>query len=61
MPKESKKKDSEKSITERLGIDGKTDKTSLNDLTNNDGSEDPRSQLDTGFSNNTNKDDKKLP
>lgn len=61
MPKESKKKDSEKSITERLGIDGKTDKTSLNDLTNNDGSEDPGSQLDTGFSNNTNKDDKKLP
>ena len=61
MPKESKKKDSEKSITERLGIDRKIDKTSLNDLTNNDGSEDPGSQLDTGFSNNTSKDDKKLP
>ena len=61
MPKKSEKKDSEKSITERLGIDEWTDKTSLNDLTNNDGSEDPGSQLDTGFSNNTNKDDKKLP
>lgn len=61
MAEESEKKDSGKSITERLGVNEKTDKTSLNDLTNNDGSEDPGSELDTGFSNNTNKDNKKSP
>lgn len=59
MPIESEKKDSGKSISDRLGINKETDRTALNDLTNNDGSEDPGSELDTEFSKNTNKDNKK--
>ena len=58
LANESEKKDSEKSITDRLGINEKTDRTSLNDLTNNDGSEDPGAELDTEFSNITNKNNK---
>ena len=52
MPQESGKKDSGKSISDRLGINKKTDRTALNDLVNNDGNEDPGSELDTEFSNN---------
>lgn len=48
---ESEKKDFEKSVSEKLGIN-ETNRTALNDLTSNDGSEDPGSQLDTEFSKN---------
>lgn len=52
MSKESEKKDNGKSISARLGIDAKIDKAAFKDLTSNDGSEDPGSELDTVFSNN---------
>lgn len=55
------KKESGKSISDRLGINEKASRTALNDLTNNDGSEDPGAELDTEFSNITNKDNKKIP
>lgn len=57
MPTESEKNDSGKSIADRLGIK-ETDRITLNDLTNNDGSEDPGSELDAEFSNTTNKDNR---
>ncbi len=59
MSKESEQKHKGKSISDRLGIDEKTDRTALNDLTSNDGSEDPGSELDTVFSN-TNKEKNKI-
>ena len=51
------KKDRVKSIADRLGV-SKSDKSALNDFTNNDGSEDPGSELDTEFLNNTDKNNK---
>ena len=48
---ESKERDSEKSVSEKLGIND-NNRTALNDLTSNDGSEDPGAQLDTEFSKN---------
>ena len=39
-------------ISSRLGINTKTNQTALNDLTNEDGNEDPGSELDTEFSKN---------
>lgn len=53
MPFEPPKKDSGKSISDRLGINKNNDKNTLDDLTNNDGSEDPGSGLDTEFSDST--------
>ena len=47
MLKESDKKIIGISITDRIGINEKIRKTALNDLTNNDGNEDPGSELDT--------------
>lgn len=58
MSKESEKKDNGKSISARLGIDAKIDKAAFKDLTSNDGSEDPGSELDAVFSNNRKKIDK---
>ncbi len=55
MLKKIGKNEKGKSISDRLGIDEKTDKTSLKDLTRNDGSEDPGSELDTEFSKATDK------
>src|SRR4051812_2034517 len=64
MPKESERKDSEKTISDRLGINDKSDSAALNDLTSNDGNEDPGAELDLEFSYNSNKDknseDKKI-
>ena len=64
MPKESENKDSGKSISDRLGINEKSDSEALNDLTSNDGNEDPGAELDLEFSYNSNKDkntdDKKI-
>ena len=56
---ESDKKDNEKSISERLGINENTNRAALNDLTNNDGSEDPGAELDKEFSNVSRNDNKK--
>ena len=58
MAKEPEKKDSGKSISDWLGVNEKTNRTPLNDLTNNDGNEDPGAELDTEFSNITNKTNK---
>lgn len=55
-PTDSDEKIDDKSITARLGITKETNRNVLNDLTNNDGSEDPGSELDTEFSNIANKD-----
>lgn len=52
MLKKPEKDENEKSISERLGINPKTDQDSLEDLTNNDGSEDPGAALDTEFAKN---------
>lgn len=46
MLKASVKKDSEKYISDKLGINEKTNNNTPNDLTNNDGSEDPGAELD---------------
>jgi len=51
---EFEKKDNEKSVSEKLGIN-ETNSTALSDLTSNDGSEDPGAQLDTEFSKNNKK------
>ena len=51
MHKGFERKDTGISISDRLKINSETDKTLLNDLTINDGSEDPGSQLDTEFAN----------
>lgn len=51
MLKESDKKVIGISITDRLVINEKTRITALNDLTNNDGNEDPGSELETVFKN----------
>jgi len=51
---ESEKKECEKSVSEKLGIND-TNRSALNDLTCNDGSEDPGAQLDTEFSKNNEK------
>lgn len=58
MAKEPDSKESEKSISDRLKINAETNQTTLHDLTSNDGSEDPGSELDTVFSD-TDKDHKK--
>ena len=58
MSKESDNKISQKSSNDRLGINKKNDKTSLDDATLNDGSEDCRYETDTEFSNK--KKDKKI-
>jgi hypothetical protein len=55
MSKESEKKDNGKSISARLGINAKIDKAAFKDLSSNDGSEDPGSELDKVFSNNKKK------
>lgn len=55
MSKEPEKKVDGKSTSVRLGINANIDKASLKDLTSNDGSEDPGSELDTVFSDNKNK------
>ncbi|MDI1309471.1 MAG: hypothetical protein PSV17_08570 [Methylotenera sp.] len=52
MLKKPEKNENRKSISERLGINSNTDKATLEDLTNNDGNEDPGSELDTEFSKN---------
>lgn len=51
---ESEKKECEKTVSEKLGIN-ESNRTALNDLTSNDGSEDPGAQLDTEFSKNNKK------
>jgi len=58
MSNETEKKDNGKSIIARLGIDAKIDKVAFKDLTSNDVSQDPGSELDTVFSNNKKKIDK---
>lgn len=64
MPKESERKGSEKTISDRLGINDKSDSAALNDLTSNDGNEDPGAELDLEFAYNSSKekntDDKKI-
>lgn len=47
MLKVSGKKDGGESTRDKLGITNNTDINTLDDLTNNDGSEDPGSELDT--------------
>lgn len=47
MLKVSGKKDGGKSTSDKLGIKKNTDRNTLYDLTNNDGSEDPGAELDT--------------
>lgn len=47
MLKVSEKKYGGESTSDKLGITNNTDINTLDDLTNNDGSEDPGSELDT--------------
>lgn len=52
MANEPDKKDSNKTITERLGINEETDQDALSDSTGNDGSEDLGAELDIEFRKN---------
>lgn len=52
---DSEKSESEKKLSDKLGINEKTDSTTLTDLTSNDGNEDPGSELDSALTKNRGK------